>query len=359
MITIKARINLSENGGTIQSATSNNDGSKLSSSIASTVGKVNKPQIVNPFFFGLSRFSEIAYNYIAKGAKAPYFIGSQVSDSNGDFATNYTFTVSGSNIENFIITFDNTNNAYPNSITVDGKTFVDDDAVWEIVVDKANTHTITIGNWNKPNSPLIITSIYADVNIEIDRTNLLSFESDISEKSTVQNPTYGIISNSSNISFNDLTEGVLDLITKKLLHSGIATTVYLDNDIQNKQEQICFMYIQSLDYDSDNRQVNLSLKDNLEKWQDVSVEAIPYDFENPVPRTGLWFFNRLYTLTRKIGYTFEDIDDDTSNALSSVVVQYPLLEAGSLWDEWNKLCELCLLNIYVNNDGNVVVKHII
>lgn len=357
MITIKARINLSENGGSINSLTSNAVGNNISSDIDTVLGK-KSVNVKNPFILGVSKLGSGATYY---SKTLPYFMGKQISNSNGEFATPYTFTINGSNITQFIITFDTTHNAYPKSITVDGKTIVDDDAQWEIVVNSANSHTITIGNWNKPNSPLIITSIYADVNIEIARNNLISFESDILDRSNIQQPTYGIISNSANIVFNDLNEQVLDLITKKLLHSGVPVTAYIDNDISNQQEQICAMYIQSLSYDSDNRQVNVSLKDKLEEWQKINVSAIYIDLTDVEKQNAKYYYNQLYNHTTELSsvniLSFDELDSDTQSILTTTNIEYPILDQDTLWNEWTKLCELCLLHIYVNNEGRAVVKY--
>lgn len=357
MITIKARIKLSKNGGTINSITSNAEGNNISSPMSSVLGK-RSVTVQNPFILGVSILGSGATYY---ADTLPYFMGSQISNEYGVFAEPYTFTISGVNITQFIITFDTTHNAYPNSITVDGKTYTDDDAVWEIIVDRASTHTITINNWNKLNSPLIITSIYADLNIEIDRNNLVSFESDISSEANVNQPTYGIISNPANIVFNDFNEQVLDLITKKLLHSGIAVTAYLDNDMANAQEAVANMFIQSLSYDNNNRQVNIALKDNLEEWQKIIISPLEIDVTKIETQKAKYYYDYLYNksleLTNVKMLSFNQLDSLTRSILNNTTITYPILDQGTLWDNWNKLCELCLLHIHINNEGIAVVQY--
>lgn len=354
MINITARINVSENGGTINSATINAEKINVSADIDKILGKKNVV-IGNPFILGESRLDSGAYYTDS----LPYFISRDLSNNNGIFPQSYTITIIGKDITQFVIAFDTANGAFPNSIIVDGETVYDDDHMWEVNVETADTHTIVISNWNKPNSPLIITGIYADINIDIDRHNLLSFNSDIIDRTTSQEPVYGIVSNSASLRFSDLKEETLDLITQQILHSSIKVEVWLNNTDSKEQEQICLMQIRELSYDNDNRAVQVSLKDNLEEWQDINIDAINYDPLNGEPKTAQWFYEELHSKTPSIYnmLSFEELDDDTREVLSGTTIQYPLLESSSLWDSWQKLCELCLLHIYVDYEGKTVCKY--
>lgn len=357
MITLTARINLSENGGTINSLNSNLSGNNVSADINEVLGK-RTVKIGNPFILGKSILDSGAYY----AHSLPYFMSSELSNIMGNFAQSYTITISGKNITQFVIAFDTTNRAFPNSIIVDGETIYDDDPIWEINVETADTHTIEISNWNKPYSPLIITSIYADINIYIDKNNLISFNSDISDRADREYPSYGIISNSASLTFTDLDEHIYDLITLQILHSGIKIDVWLNNDVSNKQEQVCLMETRELSYNNVNRQVQLSLKDNLEEWQEIYTPEIGRYLSNgePMsPKSAKWLYLNLYMETPKKHnmQLFEELDSKTQEVLENTIIEYPLLESGTLWDSWQKLCELCLLHIYVDNNGRTVVKY--
>lgn len=360
MITIKARINLTENGGAVDWATTANDGTKISSSIGNVVGKKSQPKIVYPFFFGYSRLGEQHYTYMTEGERAPYYMGKRVSNNNGIFGDTYTINIYGSNITQFIIIFDTANGAYPQSIEVDGKTYSDDDAIYEIInLNSAAQHTISISNWNKPNSPLIITAIYADLNIEIDQDNLISSDDELFDRSNTTQPSYGLISNTANLTVADYNEQILDLITQKVLGRGIKVTVWVNNDkVAERNQVISEKYIQSITYDNDNKQAQISLKDNIETMQDVNVPAIYIDVENIVSKTGKYYYDHLYTKSQDAGLdvlAFNELDNDTKSVLNNTVIQYPILDEDSLWNEWTKLCDLCLLHIYVNANNRVVV----
>lgn len=354
MITIAARINVSENDGRINTLSSNLSGNNVSADINSILGK-RSVDIGNPFILGASKLDSGA----CYADSLPYFFGSQLSNKNGIFNSPYIITIKGENIRQFVIAFNIQNKEFPNSIIVDGETIYDDDPVWEINVNTADTHTIEINNWNTPNAPLIITSIYADISIEIDRNNLIAFNSDIFDRGNVQQPSYGIISNSAHLTFSDLNEEAFDLITQQILHSGIKVDVWLNNSDSNTKEPVCLMETRELSYDNDNRIVQLSLKDNLEEWQDINVESVNYDPLNGEPKTVQWFYEYLYSKTPDIYnlLSFDKLDEKTKEVLSNTKIEYPLLDSGSLWDSWQKLCELCLLHIYVDYNGNTVVKY--
>lgn len=356
MITISAKIDVVKGSlAEIRSAISNVNGINVSPNISSAVGKKSQPDI-KPFMLGKSKLG--TGNYFIK--ELPYLVGRDLADNDGLFPNSYTIQVTSSQvIDQMIIVFDTINDLHPNSIGVDGKTFADDDPRFEVAFnDRKLTHTIIIENWNKPNTPLIITSIYANANIEIDNRTLLSYDSSIFDRTNITYPSYGIMSNGGNITFADYNEQVLDLIQQKILHSGITVEVFLNNTLTQKSEQLAKLSITELSYDNDNRSVNLQLKDSLEEWQEINVEAIYYDPNSPQSQNCKWFYDYLYrkTPSKYNMLSYAELDTDTQNILLGTVIQYPLLESDSLWNQWDKLCQVCHLNIFVNEIGRTVCK---
>jgi hypothetical protein len=55
--------------------------------------------------------------------------------------------------------------------------------------------------------------------------------------------------------------------------------------------------------------------------------------------------------------SFEQLDEKTQNILENTTIDYPLLENGTLWEQWQKLCEVCGLYIYKNNEGKTVCTY--
>lgn len=328
-------------------------GNNVSANINNVLGK-KSVSIGNPYMLGKSLLDSGAYY----ANNLPYFIGYQLSNGLGNFPSPYIITISGKDITQFVMAFDIENGAFPNSIIVDDETIYDDDSIWEINVNKADTHTIIISNWNKIDSPFIITSIYTDIVIDIGQNNLIAFNSNIMDRTNTQYPSYGIISNHANLTFSDLHYETIDLISQQILHSGITVDVFLNNTFSNMTEQVYSMEIRELSYDNDNRQVQLSLKDNLEEWQDINVPSVNYmDIQEKLTAKWLYLNLRQETPSKYHMQLFEELDSETQNILENTVIQYPTLEEDTLWNDWQKLCALCMLHIYVDNNGKTICRY--
>ena len=109
--------------------------------------------------------------------------------------------------------------------------------------------------------------------------------------------------------------------------------------------------------------VSVSLKDDLEEWQEINVKAISYDPRTIVHQPFSWIYEYLWEITdsRENGnynmLSLDELDDKTKSVLFNTYTKYPLLEAGTLWEQWTKLCEVCQLHIYKNNDGIIVCRY--
>lgn len=360
MVTLTARINISENGGTISSVSGNDAfvGTNVSSELSTLLGNRNL-KIDNPFILGSSKLGSGA-KYIKN---IPFFMSRQLSDGDGNFANPYTITISGENIEHAILVFDKENNGHPTLIEVDGVSCFDDDAQFELVFDSSgNTHTVTISNWNKPHSSLIITSIYADINIDIDKSNLISFDGLLAAEQTMDYPNYGLISNRQNLAFMDYDGQVLDLIRQKILNNGTSVSIKLNNfypDFPNEQVDIARVNIKELNYDNDNRQVNLTLGDNLEKLQEIQCAGFPYDFNSNGATTASTYYNYLVGKTLDEGfdiYPLKQLSTIERANLNAVWIPRPFLEDDTLWNQWQKLCEIMLAQMYVDEVGKIRFK---
>ena len=351
MIKITATINIG--GDTLNTVTSSQSGINVSSTLNEVIGK--HEQIQRPFILGRSRLG--GGDCFTK--KANFYIGRIASNSYGNFSSNYVIEVSGSNITLLIITFNKRESEYPRSILIDGEAYNDNDPTWTIPLTSADTHTITISNWNKPNSPFVISSIYTDLSIELDDTNLLDFERTIMDRSDIKRPSFGIISNTGSLSFIDKDGEVKDYIAHQIISSQNVISAYLVNTETNAREQIAYFNTEQWSYNNSQSLVNVSLKDDLEEWQDINVPAVEYTPTVSTPKTAEWFYRYLHSKTpaKYKMLSFDELDEETKAVLSGTTIQYPLLESASLWAQWDKLCQLCFLKIYKRNDGRTVCKY--
>lgn len=262
--------------------------------------------------------------------------------------------VSKSEINSLTIDFDKINNRHPKRIYIDNVEYIDDDPIFTIAnLNSSRIHKIRIDNWNSPNYPLVITGIYAEVNIDIDYRNLISISRSIFDRSDLKLPSFGIISNTGNIEFNDNSGEIRDYAEQLLLDSGLKCEIKLNNTlVDGASERIGLFETDEWDYDNDNRVVSVSLKDDLEEWQNILLEEYP--LQNAMTMYEIYEY-----LVGKTPSKWEFILDNetTTTRLKNITCPYPYLESDNLWAQWQKLCEVCALYIYKNNDGKVVVQH--
>lgn len=353
MIRITAKINIGENGGELNTVTSSKSGINVSSTLNEVIGK--HEQIQRPFILGRSRLG--GGDCFTK--KANFYIGRIASDNNGNFSSNYVINVSGKDITLLTITFNKQKNEFPHSILVNGEAHYDDDPTWTIPLNGGDTHTITISNWNKPNSPMVISSIYTDLSIGLDESNLLDFERTIMDRSDIKRPSFGIISNTGSLSFIDKDGEVKDYLAQQLISSQNIISAYLENTETGAKEQIAYFNTESWSYNNSQSLVDVQLKDDLEEWQDINVPSVNYTPTISTSQTAEWFYRYLHGKTPKKYkmLSFDKLDEQTKSVLSGATIQYPLLESTSLWAQWTKLCQLSFLHIYKRNDGVTVCKY--
>jgi hypothetical protein len=222
-------------------------------------------------------------------------------------------------------------------------------------------YVIQISKWSKPNSPLSLSGLYTGISIDVDRRNIISISRSIHDRSDFKLPSFGIISNTASIEFNDSNGEILNYIEELILTSGSTVEILLNNTLSNSSERIATMETDQWNYDNDNRVVSVSIKDDLEKWQDINVDPIDYDPRVVKSKSFMWLYRYLWGITTANGnynmLSIEELDSDTQAVLNNTYTQYPLLESGSLWRQWTKLCQVCQLHIYKNNNGVIVCRY--
>jgi hypothetical protein len=241
------------------------------------------------------------------------------------------------------------------------KTYNDDDAIFTLIgLNEIKSCFIEIKDWNTPNYPLVITGIYSEVNIDIDYRNLISISRSIFDRSDLKLPSFGIISNTGNIEFNDINGEIRYYAENLLLQSGLKCEIKLNNTlVDGASENIGLFETDQWNYENDSRVVSVSIKDDLEEWQDINVEGISYDPRVIEHKPFSWLYNYLWEITKE-NYnmlSFNELDENTQAVLNNTYIQYPLLKSGSLWQQWTKLCQVCQLHIYKNNNGIIVCRY--
>lgn len=198
--------------------------------------------------------------------------------------------------------------------------------------------------------------------IEVDRRNMLSIDRSIFDRSDLKLPSFGIISNTGNIEFNDNDGRVLQYAESLKLQAGQKCELWLNNTlVEGASERIGLFETDQWNYDNDSRVVSVSIKDDLEEWQEIDVQGINYDPRNTEPKSFSWLYEYLWGITTANGnydmLSISELDLETQEVLLKTYIQYPFLESGKLWQQWTKLCQVCQLHIYKNSDGRIVCRY--
>ena len=195
--------------------------------------------------------------------------------------------------------------------------------------------------------------------IPLNNKRIISISANSFDRSDITRPSYGIISNTGELEFNDFDSEFLNYANQRLLTSDLPVSIFLNNTLYKIRQQIGEFQTRSWNYDNNNKRVSVSLKDDLEEWQDISINGISY---NPIynETTSMSYYYQTLRLKTPIKYQmlpFKELDEKTQLILNDTTVEYELLRGGTLWEQWRKLCEVCALYIYKNREGKTVCTY--
>ena len=274
------------------------------------------------------------------------------------FNPHYEFIVATDNAtDHLVVAF--ADGMKPQYIEINGQEFYcANDTV--ILPTSGKTHNLVIRKMATPYSYVAINGIYTGATINIDRTNIISIETKLADRGDLRKPSFGIISNAGYISYIDSNEETLELANKNLLQEGKKCEVFLSNTIvRGKTEKVADFETEQWDYDLENKVVSVSVKDELVEWQEINVDVVEYNPRKPEIKPLSWFYRHLWDITKR-NYdmlSFDELSDDTKAVFDSIFIRYPLLEKGTLWQQWEKVCVVGQSHIYKGKDGKIVCRY--
>ena len=307
-------------------------------------------------FYNLRPFL-IGYNEIGDGSSyvdnCNVFIGDVFSDENGDFSEDYTIVLKSFNEPNSItIVFDKINKLYPHSITVDGVEYTDDDAVYTIPNLSGYSHTIVISNWNTANAPFILAGIYSGIKYLVDSSNMISLESEVTNMSEIERPSFGLVAGSGLLKFNDIDGDISDFISLRLLTSDQKIVISIKNTITGKTEKLGEYISDKWSYDNSNMSISVTLKDKVINSQNISVVDF-YPNMGHLSQDPTYLYTELYSVSPSY---MKNINIGNINSFfERFTVNNPYLYDDTLWGEWGKVCDAFLLHYYRNKDGKMYI----
>lgn len=203
-----------------------------------------------------------------------------------------------------------------------------------------------------------------DLTFEINRFNMESIEREIQSRSNIRIPSWGIMSNTGNISCNDNDGSIVEYINKLIDNKeDIKCKIYIVNSfLKNYRELIAEFNADSWEYNNDNNSIIISIKDDLEEWQNINIPELIYDPRKQgvkYPQSFRAIYNYLQDLTPSKFNMLEsyDLDDETQKMLDNSFCRYPLLKEGTLWESWEKLCQVCQCYIYKDSKNRTIFKY--
>lgn len=346
------------------------DGLKNNISGNLTVGEFHR-NTKNPFVLG----SAILGESITFENEVDYFMGKHLSFSDGYFKDNWnnniqTYSLDISSVDketplNYItICFDTKINQHPKTIELykmDGnekthlKTYYVDYSIFVINLSEyaVSNIIIEIDNWNVVGRPLIISSVFVNLSIIINKQNLLSYEGDNFYKLDIDKNSFGIISNRGYIEFNDEYGDIEYFARKKLINNTLDINIFLHDSIKKTNIPISAYKTSIWNYDSNSKIAKITLMDDLQEWQEIST-IMPLK-----PKSSAFEIFEVLKSVVPSKWIFAELDEKTQNALKKTVIFYPYLRNDNLWEQFKKICIICGLVLYKNIENKIVLSSVL
>lgn len=296
-----------------------------------------------------------------------YYIGGHPTGENDlvTFPTVFEVSTEDGGISGLGIDFDIQNGQYPPEITVKcwdsttndwGESFTvqDNDAEYHFVFAETSKVQVTISKWNKRGFPIVITGIYASLSLDLDYRSLRSVSHKIIDRGDIELPSYGIMSNSGSFEFKDIDNQIQEYIEERLLRANMQVEFFINNTTTKITQKIGEARTNKWNYNVSNYVVSVSLKDDIEEWQNIQIDKQSYYIYSEIT-TMLDVYNSLKSIT-PTKYRFASLSTDVSTYLSNIKLGYTArLESGSLWSAWDKFGKANALHIFKNKQGEVAI----
>ena len=344
--------------------------------VSSSLGTIkDKKQGAKPLFFlsdkhaggTINKASKLDGSATFSPKQVPYYIGGYATGHNDIVtpATEFVVTAQDGGFSGLGIDFDKARGQYPPEIKVATwnaetgdynaeYTVSDNDAEYHLLFDETSKVKVKIEKWNTKGFPIVITGIYASLALDLDYRSLRNVSHKIIDRSDITMPSYGIMSNSGSFEFKDIDKEVKEYAEERLLRANMLVEFFISNTATQKTQKIGEAVTSKWNYDNNNYVVSVSLKDDIENWQDIQIDMQAYYLDENM-QTMLDVYNSLKAITPN-DYVFAELSTATKTYLQSISIgENAYIESGSLWSAWDKFGKANGLHIYKNKQGEVVV----
>ena len=185
----------------------------------------------------------------------------------------------------------------------------------------------------------------------INHRNLISISASLFDRVNIDQPSFGIISNTGEITFVDRQAQIKELARKRQPLDNLITTIKVKNTITKKEEVIATMLTSNWRYSNYSNEVTVDLTDGLTEWQDILVDKFTLRYD--LSLYGLYGY--LKSITPK-KWKFKEIDSNLYNYMLYNACQYGYMTSGNLWQQWSKFCELAGFNLYLDKNNEIAIN---
>lgn len=179
----------------------------------------------------------------------------------------------------------------------------------------------------------------------------MRIQGDIIRRSSLNSPDWGIISmNTGTLE----TKGKLpDEIYDIDVIADAKVEISLNSSEYGMHKVLGTYSIEQSSYDIYQDKTTITLITRLTDWQNVVIPDFPVNIQMPRV-TALAFVEYLQSKTPS-NYEYVPIDIDLRQYLSSIQLLYHII-SGNLWEQWQKLCDIIGVYVYLDADSKVVIS---
>ena len=305
----------------------------------------------------------------ASSAENDYEITSQLHNQ-------FTIESSSNNFNTLNIAFDYKNGIYPTRLIINETSnepisVTNDSALLKLSgltprqVGDSYYHTIHFVAMNKPNVPLIITGIFSKLSVDIDSRRLDELTLEHQSVGDNERPSFGIISNSGDISLIDYDMTFKSLAQLGLLNEDCPITMTATDTLTGKSATIGKYLTNSWQYNTNNNTVSVSLKDDLLTWQELAFDGFVGQIQHFDEQARKYYYSdsgNYADIYQKITENFPNViitdflDVSFIELLESLIdgeIQICQMSRSPLWGAMQKLCEVSGVHIFKTYDNEI------
>lgn len=277
--------------------------------------------------------------------------GSQLLDEYTGFITSetaigQTITISGTSIPGFTIFFDINN--YPTKIKVDGTDYTLDNHIFNYISSSPkNSFTITIVEMRFYNSPLMVDAVASYDTLEFtSRDNLLSLNYGEQLTTLDDGLDFGVTLAYGELRIFDNQNLIETMASQGLINESGYVKLYIEDNL------IGTMLFTNMTYDDDTT-IKIDLVSPFDIANDVYIDK-------KIVEPSITGYDLLKYLIGRSNYQFGfSMTETLEKYLRGVTLENFSLDNDSLFNQWNKFCEVFMLRIHQVSTGSLRISRAI